>query len=125
MVNRFCSLHRYASVLLSSILLFSGSSAYAANQKANEGAQLFHDKGCTYCHGTDAQGTDKAPSLANIRKKLNAQQVQSQITNGGQKMPRFGDSLSKDEIEELVEFLRARHRPAIPTTDSPSAPAAN
>jgi mono/diheme cytochrome c family protein len=39
-------------------------------------------------------------------------QVTGQIENGGQKMPSFSDSLSHDEVAQLVAFLRAKHRPA-------------
>ena len=93
------------------------ASAFSGKEKA--GAQLFRDKGCTYCHGANAQGTQKGPSLIEIRKKLNATQITNQIENGGQRMPSFSDSLSNDEVAQLVAFLRARHRPAIP----PPAPA--
>jgi len=94
--------------------------ANAAGGKASEiqGATLFRDKGCAYCHGATAQGTQKGPSLATVRKRLKAAQIVSQIENGGQKMPSFEDSLSKDEVAELVAFLRAKHRPA----PAPTAP---
>lgn len=86
--------------------------ALAAGPKAAEaGAVLFRDKGCAYCHGTAAQGTQKGPSLANVRKALKPSQIVAQIENGGQKMPSFEDSLSKDEIAQLVAYLRAKHRP--------------
>jgi mono/diheme cytochrome c family protein len=87
--------------------------ARAENPKSPEtaGATLFRDKGCAYCHGANAQGTPKGPSLENVRKKMKAPQIVAQITNGGQKMPSFEDSLSHDEIAQLVAFLRAKRRP--------------
>ena len=89
------------------------------------GAILFRDKGCAYCHGATAQGTQKAPSLANVRKTLKPAQIAAQIENGGQKMPSFEDSLSKDEVAQLVAFLRAKHRPApAPVVTKPQTPAA-
>jgi len=75
------------------------------------GATLFRDKGCAYCHGANAQGTPKGPSLGNVRKTMKPAQIADQIKNGGQKMPSFADSLSDAEVDQLVAYLRARHRP--------------
>ena len=73
------------------------------------GASLFRDKGCSYCHGTELQGTGRGPSLLKVRTQLKAAQIAEQIKNGGQKMPPFGDSVSQDEILQLVSFLRMKH----------------
>jgi mono/diheme cytochrome c family protein len=103
-------------------------SLFAANTKAAEaaGATLFRDKGCAYCHGATAQGTPKGPSLANVRKTMKAAQISAQIENGGQKMPSFSDSLSHDEVAQLVAFLRAKHRPAsTPPPAQTSSPVSN
>jgi mono/diheme cytochrome c family protein len=101
--------------LVSSIAL-PAPAVFAAQSKAAEaaGAVLFRDKGCAYCHGAAAQGTQKGPSLATVRKRLKPAQVAAQIENGGQKMPSFEDSLSKDEVAQLVAYLRAKHRPVAP-----------
>jgi mono/diheme cytochrome c family protein len=88
------------------------ASALGSKAAAAAGATLFRDKGCAYCHGANAQGTQKGPSLANVRKIMKPAQVTGQIENGGQKMPSFSDSLSHDEVAQLVAFLRAKHRPA-------------
>lgn len=97
-------------------LLFLAYPALASGNKQSElaGAILFRDKGCAYCHGAAAAGTAKGPSLARIRKTMTALQMTDQIENGGQKMPAFDDSLSHDEIAQLVLFLRAKHRPVAP-----------
>src|SRR5580698_10642379 len=95
--------------------------AVAAGSKPAEaaGATLFRDKGCAYCHGATAQGTQKGPSLADVRKALTPAQIVNQIENGGQKMPSFQDSLSHDEVDRLVAFLRAKHRPVPPPAPAP------
>ncbi|HEX4320320.1 MAG TPA: cytochrome c [Acidobacteriaceae bacterium] len=96
--------------------------SFAGGSKAAEqaGAVLFRDKGCTYCHGAAAQGTPKGPSLANVRKKLKAPQIATQIEDGGQKMPSFRDSLSDPEVAQLVAYLRAKHRPVPPPAQTPA-----
>jgi mono/diheme cytochrome c family protein len=88
------------------------------------GAILFRDKGCAYCHGPAGQGTAKGPSLADLRKTWTAPRVTAQIQNGGQKMPAFGDSLTHDEVQQLVAYLRAKH-PHTPPPAPTSAPMIN
>jgi mono/diheme cytochrome c family protein len=100
------------------------SGARAADNSADEkaGAILFRDKGCTFCHGEGGVGTSKAPSLVEIRKDKDwtAEKMTSQIKNGGQKMPPFGESLTDQEIAQLVAYLRARHRPVPPPAATPA-----
>jgi mono/diheme cytochrome c family protein len=121
-------------VLRSSFFLFvlawlgGISSAYASSNTAADekaGAVLFRDKGCAFCHGAGGVGTAKAPSLVDLRKnKLwPPAKITSQIMNGGQKMPPFGDSLTDQEVAQLVAYLRAKHRPVPPAVATPAAPA--
>jgi quinoprotein glucose dehydrogenase len=114
-----------ALALVFFFLLPSQMVAAAGSKDAETaGATLFRDKGCSYCHGATAQGTQKGPSLANVRKRLKPAQIAAQIENGGQKMPSFEDSLSKDEVAQLVAFLRAKHRPEpAPIAPKPQTPA--
>jgi mono/diheme cytochrome c family protein len=95
-----------------------------ADQKADEeaGAVLYRDKGCPQCHGDALEGNKKGPALAEIRndKEWPPAKITKQIMDGGQKMPPFGESLTDQEIAQLVAFLRAKDRPAPP----PAAPPA-
>ena len=112
-LSETCSFRRFAILLLAITIASPATPLFAANTKAAEvaGAVLFRDKGCAYCHGATAQGTQKGPSLANVRKTMKPAQISAQIENGGQKMPSFSDSLSHDEVAQLVAWLRAKHRP--------------
>jgi mono/diheme cytochrome c family protein len=107
-------------------LVLAATAAFAADNKdaAKAGAILFRDKGCTYCHGIDLQGTKKAPALANIRadKAWPPEKITDQILNGGKKMPPFRDSLSDDEIQQLVEYLRAKDRPIPSPSENTATP---
>ena len=120
-------LSRFVSALaVAFFILIPGDAAFATGSKSAEvaGATLFRDKGCAYCHGVAAQGTTRGPSLATVRKRLKPAQIVAQIENGGQKMPSFQDSLTKDEVQQLVQFLRAKHRPTPPPVVTPTpAPA--
>jgi mono/diheme cytochrome c family protein len=80
------------------------------------GAVLFRDKGCRFCHGANLEGTKKAPALAEIRKQKTwtNEKITAQILDGGTKMPPFRESLSDEEIQHLIAFLRSKNRPTPP-----------
>jgi len=106
------------------LLIAATASAFPeADQKADEqaGAILYRDKGCPQCHGATLEGNKKGPALADIRndKEWPPEKITKQITDGGQKMPPFGESLTDQEIAQLVAYLRAKDRPTPP----PAAPA--
>ena len=91
---------------------------YRSDSKADEqaGAALYRDKGCPQCHGADLNGNKKGPALADIRNDpaWPPEKITKQITDGGPKMPPFGESLTDPEVAQLVAFLRAKDRPAPP-----------
>lgn len=102
------------------ILLAATAACSAQDQQAVQaGAALFRDKGCAYCHGKALEGTKKAPALADIRddKAWPPEKMTDHILNGGAKMPPFRDSLSDEEIAQLVAYLRAKEHPA-PAADA-------
>jgi mono/diheme cytochrome c family protein len=122
----------FSLTLLTILLIGSALPAHArsgASTKADEeaGAVLFRDKGCAYCHGVGGIGGKKAPSLADLRtdKAWPPAKITTQILNGGQKMPHFGDSLTDEQIAQLVAYLRAKTRPVPPPLPTqPAAPPA-
>lgn len=87
------------------------------------GATLYRDKGCAHCHGAAEEGTKKAPPLVDIRKsKIWTQtKITNQILNGGKKMPPFADSLTDQEIAQIVTYLRAKN-PPVPPPPASTAP---
>ena len=70
-----------------------------------DGATLFHERGCEYCHGAGAVGTAKGPSLLGVGKRLKPAAIQHQIHEGGGGMPAFAEALAPAEIDELVKYL--------------------
>ena len=73
-----------------------------------DGSAVFASSGCTQCHGPLGLGTEKGPSLRDVRKRMDGDAVYKQIEEGGQAMPPFGDALDDDQITALVEFLRGK-----------------
>jgi mono/diheme cytochrome c family protein len=110
---------RYSAYLALALLSVTAArpfpdSASRADEQA--GAALYRDKGCVQCHGADLKGNKKGPSLDDIRTDpaWPPEKITKQITDGGPKMPPFGESLTDQEIAQIVAFLRAKDRPAPP-----------
>jgi mono/diheme cytochrome c family protein len=119
-------------VLSFSFLLLLGFTccrpAFAQKQSEEKtGAILFRDKGCTYCHGQGGVGTKKAPSLTELWKDRvwTPEKITNQILNGGQKMPPFRESVTDEDVNNLIAYLRSKNKPVPPpveTEDSTPAP---
>jgi mono/diheme cytochrome c family protein len=110
--------HKISFAFISLLLLGSATLVYSSDTKSAEmaGAVLYRDKGCGFCHGASLEGTKKAPALAEIRKQkaMTNEKITAQILDGGTKMPPFRESLSDEEIQQLIAFLRAKNRPTSP-----------
>ncbi len=103
--------------------LFGGSKK---KKEEKAGALLFRDKGCAHCHGVAGVGGKKGPTLTSIRKDKTwtPSHMSDQILNGGKKMPPFSDSVTDDELAQLIAYLRAKHKPAPPPGTEPQTTAA-
>ena len=66
---------------------------------------------CTRCHGEDAIGSAIAPNLMHsLRTTVNHEVFVQTVTNGRPEkgMPTWGPLLSREKIEELYVYLKAR-----------------
>jgi mono/diheme cytochrome c family protein len=101
------------SLVAGSYSLYSDSAAQASSKaKREQGAELFHQKGCEHCHGVDGIGTERAPSLSGVGRILRKPEIARQIHDGGKQMPAFGEALTDDEVQELVAYLAAKKKKA-------------
>jgi mono/diheme cytochrome c family protein len=102
--------------LIASVALPAQLSASEKSEQEKAGAVQFRDKGCTYCHGIGGVGTKKAPALTGLHKDKawTPEKLSNQILNGGQKMPPFRDSVSDEDVADLIAYLRAKNKPAPP-----------
>jgi ubiquinol-cytochrome c reductase cytochrome b subunit len=84
----------------------------SSNPEVVQGAQLFHDKGCEYCHRISRYGGRRGPDLTDAGSRLTRDQLIWRILNGGVNMPAFAHSLTPGEVNALVAFLSSRTAPS-------------
>ena len=73
-----------------------------------QGADLLHRKGCLYCHNVDGHGGHRGPELSEIGRLLDREQLVIRISNGGHNMPAFAGSITTEEMNLIVGFLKTR-----------------
>ena len=114
-----CGTPRRWSARISRVLIAAGTVAALAltvsvpRAAADEdlGAKTFKTS-CVMCHGEDGTGTPtgkalKAPDLhSDVVQKMTDQQISDQISNGKGNMPPFKATLSKDQVQALVKYVR-------------------
>ncbi|HEX3107860.1 MAG TPA: cytochrome c [Thermoanaerobaculia bacterium] len=79
---------------------------------AADGAALYKTN-CTTCHGPTGAGDTPAGKMMKAKplgsaevQKLTDAEITASITNGKNKMPKFGQKLSAEEIKALVAYVR-------------------
>ena len=88
-------------------------------------ARLIYAQGCQICHGPRGEGglveregqrPLRVPSYkeGHALTHTDAEYVR-QITNGGDGMPAFGDKLTPEQINQLVNFIRAEFQAGLNT----------
>ncbi|MCI0478717.1 MAG: c-type cytochrome [Anaerolineales bacterium] len=91
--------------------------------KMLETGKTLYSQNCSWCHGTEGQGTRRAPSL-NVKsffeKVTNDEAMIQIVTNGVPKtaMPAWGDRLGASEIQAIVAYVR-QWEAAAPAVASP------
>jgi mono/diheme cytochrome c family protein len=111
MSNQMRRLALPALVLVAIALLAAGcgdkgsSSSDDSAGSGTPGARVFADAGCGNCHTMEAAGTTGkvGPNLDELRP--NQEQVERQVTNGGNGMPSFKSKLSPTEINQVAAFV--------------------
>lgn len=85
------------------------------NSKAALGQKLFRSQGCSNCHATESDKSKVGPSLKGLfhQEKLAAgnrpvteENVHKQLVDPYKSMPSFADRLSKEEIDNIISYLK-------------------
>lgn len=87
---------------------------FANEQSYNRGEMLFFSKGCSSCHGPDAEGSTTYPKLANKKEQYIIQKLKlfksgKVKTVAQQMMAQFAEKLSQEDINDLAYYL-ANHK---------------
>nr|YP_009395076.1 cytochrome c553 [Bryothamnion seaforthii]ARW63844.1 cytochrome c553 [Bryothamnion seaforthii] len=96
--------------IFSIILSFNFDLVYGQEIDLDDGAQVFSQR-CTACHsgGNNAINPDKTLKIDALEKyeKDNVDAIILQVTNGKAEggMPAFGDILSKDQIQNVANYV--------------------
>jgi mono/diheme cytochrome c family protein len=75
------------------------------------GADVFKTN-CVVCHGADGAGSPtgkalQAPDLhADVVQKMTVAEMVTQVSDGKNNMPPFKNSLTKDQIQAVVTYVR-------------------
>jgi ubiquinol-cytochrome c reductase cytochrome b subunit len=83
----------------------------ASSGPVADGAQLFHQKGCEYCHSVSGYGGHRGPDLTTVGDRLTKDQMIIRIMNGGTNMPAFSSHLTPDGLDTIIAFLQSRKSP--------------
>jgi mono/diheme cytochrome c family protein len=78
-----------------------------SNDPRVRGAHVFSDSGCQQCHTIRDIGGKKGPDLSSVGRRLNEEQIRTQILHGGKQMPAFADVLQTSETDDLVAYLHS------------------
>jgi ubiquinol-cytochrome c reductase cytochrome b subunit len=80
----------------------------ASDTMAAAGLVLFQQKACLYCHKIDEYGGNVGPDLTHVGNRLKEQDMIIRISNGAKNMPAYGSSLTNEELQKLLAFLKTR-----------------
>jgi len=84
-----------------------------------QGGMLFNTRGCLSCHSISGHGGTRGPDLTRVGDRLSPEQLTLRIANGAHNMPSFAGILSRDELDQLVDFLHSRTSPGVERTPAP------
>jgi ubiquinol-cytochrome c reductase cytochrome b subunit len=79
-----------------------------------DGAKVFYDKGCEFCHVVSGHGGIRGPALTDAGDRLTREQMRTRILSGAENMPSYTGNLTADEMSVLLTFLESRHQAGAP-----------
>lgn len=76
-----------------------------APEEAREGARVFYDRGCQFCHVVLDEGGRYGPELTDAHLRLSPEEMTVRILVGIRNMPAYPD-LTPHELERILAYLR-------------------
>ena len=100
------------TMIRASLVVLAFVFAFSTWSVADSGADLFKGK-CVMCHGATGAGDTAMGKNLKLRdlgsadvQKQSDDELTNTITNGKNKMPKYDGKLTKDQIGDLVKFVR-------------------
>lgn len=75
-----------------------------------DGAKVFYNKGCEFCHTVSGYGGIRGPDLSFVGDRLTRDQIATRIFSGAANMPSYNGKLTPQELNDLLSFLVSRRR---------------
>ena len=69
-----------------------------------DGAKVFYDKGCEFCHLVSGYGGIRGPDLSDAGDRLTRAEMVTRIYSGATNMPSYSNNLTSDELNALLDF---------------------
>lgn len=108
---------RPVTIILGAAIAFAVlgfASRAGAKPPADDAAgEQTYKSNCVVCHAADGTGSAtgkalKAPDLhSDVVQKMTVAQMQTQVSDGKNNMPPFKNTLSKEQIDGVVTYIRA------------------
>lgn len=94
------------------LVLFMALPAGTHAADATQGQSLFKSK-CAGCHGPDGKGQTSMGKMMKLKdlgsedvQKMSDTEIHDIIAKGKKAMPAFGSKLKKEQIDDLVAYIR-------------------
>ncbi|MDF2813838.1 MAG: hypothetical protein K0Q81_38 [Paenibacillus sp.] len=85
----------------------TASATPEASVNAGLQAETLYKSNCMSCHGNSLEGKN-GPNLQKVGSKRTKEQIMTQISKGGSRMPAFEKSLDQASVELLADWLAAK-----------------
>lgn len=107
-------MHRnWSKPLASAAILFTITALLPAAARSDDKSAATYKQKCVACHGPDGKAETPTGKALKVRSfsspetvKMSDDELAGIITNGKEKMPKYGASLKPDEIKSLVAYIR-------------------
>jgi mono/diheme cytochrome c family protein len=115
-LRSFAIIFIFSAAVAISVAGFTSRATASAAPDNSAGQQTFTTN-CVVCHGADGTGSPtgkalKAPDLnSEAVQKMTVAQMEAQVSDGKNNMPPFKSSLTKEQIQGVVQYIRAAFGP--------------
>jgi mono/diheme cytochrome c family protein len=107
-------IERMKTILRASLLALALTLVFSTYTLADAGGDLYKTKGCAACHGATGAGDTTMGKNLKLRD-LGSADVQKQsddelttiITKGKGKMPIYSGKLTREQVGDVVKFIRS------------------